>query len=380
MDLVASMLAAELQKNHKSSIELRKIALPIRRVFSSVPWSGSFGFSADRFVHRLAEYPAWLALHRGEFDLFHIVDHSYSQLAHYLPQNRTIVTCHDLDTFASILNPPRETRSGLFRAMSRHILRGLQRAARVVCDSSSTKQELLQQDLIPEQRTTVVPLGAHTSCSPAPNNRADGRAAELLPDPRSIYILHVGSTIPRKRIDVLLKIVSRLHAVLPQIRLVRVGGAFTEAQKSLLNELSLSDYTDVLPYLDRDTLAAVYRRADIVLVTSEAEGFGLPVLEAMACGTPVVASDIAVLREIGGSGVLAYCRVADIEAWCSTLIPILQEHQTDSGWRRRVGAASLAHVAQFSWARYASQMVDIYQSVFAQSMTGTEERSGLNDL
>ena len=72
---------------------------------------------------------------------------------------------------------------------------------------------------------------------------------------------------------------------------MRVGGPFTAAQQAQVRELGLGDAIVVLPLLDRSTLAAVYRRCALVLMPSEREGFGLPVLEALACGTPVVASD-----------------------------------------------------------------------------------------
>ena len=81
-----------------------------------------------------------------------------------------------------------------------------------------------------------------------------------------------------------------------------------------MRELGFGDAIVVLPALDRSTLAAVYRRCALLLMPSEREGFGLPVLEALACGTPVVASDAPALREVGGYAA-AYCPVDDLEAW-----------------------------------------------------------------
>ena len=81
-----------------------------------------------------------------------------------------------------------------------------------------------------------------------------------------------------------------------------------------MRELGLTDAIVVLPMLDRATLAAVYRRSALLLMPSEREGFGLPVLEALACGTPVVASDIEALREVGGFAA-SYCPVEGIEDW-----------------------------------------------------------------
>src|SRR5439155_11778632 len=117
----------------------------------------------------------------------------------------------------------------------------------------------------------------------------------------------------RKRIDVVLETFERVRRALPRARLLRVGGDFTPAQHGLMHRLGLHGGVTVLPKLSWDQVAAVYRRADVLLLTSEREGFGLPVLEALACGTPVVASDIPALRQTGGS-VAASCLVVDVAA------------------------------------------------------------------
>jgi glycosyltransferase involved in cell wall biosynthesis len=174
--------------------------------------------------------------------------------------------------------------------------------------------------------------------------------------------LHVGSTIERKRIDVLLRVFAALRKDFPGARLIRVGGSFTRAQARLLEQLNLTEAVIVLPRLERDILAAVYRRAAVVLQPSEREGFGLPVVEAMACGTPVVASCIPVLREIGGEAAV-YCPVGDVSSWTETLAQLLVEKaEYPEQWEQR-RAKSLTQAAKFSWAEYANQMVDVYRQI-----------------
>src|SRR5262249_53548024 len=160
----------------------------------------------------------------GRFDLFHIVDHSYAQLVHRLPAARTLVTCHDLDTFRSVLEPALERRSAAFRAMTRHILSGLQRAGHIACDSLAARDALVARAGIHIERTTVVRNGPHPSCSPVPEPVSDLEAARLVGAAGgSVELLHVGSTIARKRIDVLLKVVAAVRRTRPAVRLVRVG-------------------------------------------------------------------------------------------------------------------------------------------------------------
>ncbi len=88
-----------------------------------------------------------------------------------------------------------------------------------------------------------------------------------------------------------------------------------------------------LPFLERPQLAALYRRASVVVLPSDREGFGLPVVEAMACGTPVIASDIPALREVGGAAAL-YCPPGDVGQWAETLAQ-LQREQADPAARER---------------------------------------------
>jgi len=117
----------------------------------------------------------------------------------------------------------------------------------------------------------------------------------------------------------------------------------------------------VLPFLDRSTLAAVYRRSALVLLPSEREGFGLPLLEALACGTPIIASDIEPLREVGADAV-AYCDPEDVRAWTEAVLRILAEDRGRLLARRDAG---IARAASFSWSRYAADVVALYARIAA---------------
>src|SRR5262249_36280105 len=152
-----------------------------------------------------------------------------------------------------------------------------------------------------------------------------GVAAEFTPEgpsvefplsrlPREPILLHVGSHIPRKRIDVLVDVFAAVRARLPDVKLVQVGPTWSLELATRIDQLSVAGSVVQMRGLSRGQLAALYRRAAVVLVPSEAEGFGLPVIEALACGAPVVASDIPTLREAGGTAAV-YCPVGDVPAW-----------------------------------------------------------------
>jgi len=362
MDRVANELAAELRRNHSAEVHLTSVCPPFARRATRIARSRPL-FTLDRALNRWWDYPRHVERIAARHDVFHVIDHSYAQLVHHLPAARTVVTCHDLDTFRSVLRPEDEPRSALFKKATRRILTGLQLAAWITCDSAAIRDELLGFELVSPERVSVVPIGVGERFSPVTDDEADRHAARLVAAPAgAVELLHVGSAIPRKRIDTLLAVCAALVPSVPTLHLIRVGGLFTEAQQRMIHDLGLAGRISVVDFLDERTLAAMYRRAALVLQPSEREGFGLPLLEAMACGTPVVASDLPVLKEVGGAAV-DYCAVGDTEAWARTVRALLDERRGDSmRWSARQAAGRL-RARCFSWSQFAARLTDIYQAL-----------------
>ncbi|MET0650782.1 MAG: glycosyltransferase family 1 protein [Pyrinomonadaceae bacterium] len=364
MNLVADALIEGLGAGHAGHVSAARVCPTLRRRFSRAGESAGRRFNADRVFNRFLDYPRHVARRRAEFDIFHVVDHSYAQLVHHLPAERTVVTCHDLDTFRCLLDPAAEPRPRLFRAMTRRVLEGLGKAARVTCDSAHTRYQLLAHGVVRPERVEVVHNGVSPAYTPAPDPPADAEAARLLGSPSgdAPELLHVGSTVGRKRLDVLLRVFGEVRRELKGARLVRVGGAFTEAQLRLVEELRLTDSIVVLPFLESRVLAAVYRRAALLLQPSEREGFGLPVVEALASGLAVLASDLPVLREVGGRAAV-YRAAGDVAAWAEAAIGLLKEREEDPArWAAR-RAEGVSHARRFSWEEYARRMVSIYREL-----------------
>ena len=386
MDLVAERLEHHVRTDHGSTVALTRLRPRLVPRLSRLPGVAPRGISwtADRLLNRYLDYPRWLRSERvaDRFDLFHVVDHSYAHLVHRLPARRSVVTCHDLDAFRGVFDQRASPQLPLLRLMARYTLDGLVAAARVVCGSRVVRDELLAHRLVPADRVVVIPNGVHPSRSADPDAVADVAATALLgessrEDPE---LLHVGSTIPRKRIDRLLRVFAGLTPAAPRARLVRVGGPLTSAQRALATELGIETQITTLPFLDHPLLSAVYRRAAVVLLTSDAEGFGLPVIEALGSGTPVVATDLPVLREVGGEAT-SFCRADDLRHWVATVTGLLQERERDPArWtgRREVG---LRHAARFSWRTYTDEMVRVYERLSENdatpaSVTGDGEGGG----
>ena len=360
MDLVADMLLAHVAQSGTSiAPSLMRPSFARTLPFSRRP-TGAPQPTSQRIFHRFWSYPRWLRA-QPPADVYHVVDHSYAHLAHDLPPGRVVISCHDIDAFRALLGSG-EGESYLPRLFVRRLLTGLRRAAVITCGSERTRADLVANDLAEIDRIVVVPYGVHPACTAVPDPAADADAMELTGPVGGADLLHVGSTIPRKRIDVLLEVLAAVSRERPGTRLWRVGGAFTAAQAARAQELGIAHLVTVLPFVSRPVLAALYRRASLVVMPSEREGFGLPVIEAMACGTPVVCSDLPVLREVGGEAA-AFCAMGDVEAWSARILALLGERDRDArAWSARREAA-LSQACRFTWTGHAAAMREIYLRV-----------------
>jgi glycosyltransferase involved in cell wall biosynthesis len=395
MDLVADMVLGHLEREHSSSFDVTRICPPLRSRFGRLPGIGTAPalHNADRLLNRFVDYSRYLKPRIENFDLFHLIDHSYSQLIHDLPADRTVVTCHDLDTFVCVLEPEREPRPRWFRAMVNRVLSGFQKAAHVIADSEATRAEILRFGLHPPERITVIFNGVYP---PLPDPTADSELSSLLAGASeaqrvrrappnlpgtisrrapfcvsssddTIWLLSVGSAIPRKRLDVLLRVFAEVHKDAANVRLLRIGAAFTPEQRELARILGIESAVLELGFVSREILTAAYRRAEVLLQTSDAEGFGLPPVEAMACGCQVIASDLAVLREVGGTAA-TYCAVGDIDAWKDAVVRAIERRQNPEH-RRLDRESSLANAARFSWSENAARTVRVYEQVLGKAQT-----------
>ena len=365
MDLVSELLLLGLRDPALRAVDATELCPRLVRRASRLPWAGRVRRVAtvDRLVNRFWDYPRWLRSQTADFDLFHIVDHSYAHLAAELPAHRTVVMCHDLDAFEAAL-PGASRRSPLARAMAQRLIAGVRCAARIVCGSRATRDALVDAGVVPASRVVVVPYGVHPTCSPRPDLLADAEAEALMgpPDPEVPEILHVGSVVARKRLDVLLDVFAAIRVRHSYARLIRVGGPLTGAQQRQAARLGLTDHIVTMPFVDRRVLAAVYRRAALVLQPSDREGFGLPVAEAMACGTPVVASLLPALCEAGGHAAV-YCGVGDRQVWTDTVNALLDERaRRPEMWERR-RADSIHAARRFDALSHARGMLEVYRDM-----------------
>ncbi|HMD36206.1 MAG TPA: glycosyltransferase [Vicinamibacterales bacterium] len=364
MDRFRAMLLEQIGERHGSTFDAASACPAYARRVTRIARGARAAINADRFCNRFWDYPRHVRRIAGDFDLFHVVDHSYAHLVHALPADRTVVTCHDVDAFRSIVAPDEDQRSSAFRLATRRILTGLQRAAAVTCVTAATERDLVARGIVPRERTLVVHPGVDDVFRREPGPAAERAAATLAGGTNgTIDLLHVGSTIPRKRIDVLLRVCAAVRRAHPTVRLLRVGGPLTPEQRDVARRTGIADdrIVEIGP-VDDATLAALYRRAAIVLQPSEREGFGLPLVEALASGTPGVASDIDALREVGGDAV-EYCAVGEVDRWTETIDRLLRERRDDPArWQAR-RERGRARADAFTWRAFADRIATLYKSL-----------------
>jgi len=323
---------------------LRALAAPGRLTLRTVPLTDDW---MARIWHRL-RIPfraTWLT---GPVDLFYAPDF----LLPPLPRDtRAWVTIHDL----SFLRHPETFPAKLRAYLERAVPRSAERADGILTDSEATRRDVIELLGVAPERVTTVLLGVSGAFTPtaAPGEREILRAKYGLGDRPTV--LAVGTVQPRKNYERLIEAVDRVRASL-DVDLV-IAGKPAWLSESVLEAAATRDHVRILGFVDDADLPALYRQAAVLAFPSLYEGFGLPPLEAMACGTPVVASSASSVPEaVGDAGLLLDPR--DTALWADALSTVL----TDADLRADMAVRGLAHAATFTWTRAARQWLALLES------------------
>ena len=269
-----------------------------------------------------------------------------------------VATVHDV---AFLHYPEFFTRRGN-RVFRRSVVALKSRAAKVLCSSSATLNDL--RDLgFSEERLRFVPLGVrHVEVTD--EDRARVREKLSLP---SDYLLFVGTLEPRKNVDRLVRAFARLvRDGLPH-SLVLAGGRgwdYAAIDRAVADE-GIGHRVIIPGYVRREDQPLWYSAADLFTYPSQYEGFGLPVLEALACGTPVVTSNSSSLPEVVGRAGLVIDPSDE-----SSLAEAMRSVLTDGTLAARLRDAGPVQAAQFSWARSAAGCVRAYREAAADASQG----------
>jgi len=315
------------------------------------------GLSHGNWSMRFARYVSYPFQARyRQAGINHIIDHGYGHLLYALDPARTVVTVHDLIPLVRW----REGISGVSRGgkpwLNLISFYALRRAAHLFADSDSTRNDLILFCNCTAEQITVVHPGLdsifrpYTSTEKLRAVRTFGLAGN---DAKRIMIIGSGFY---KNFSGALAAFARLRELYDQpIVLVKVGQMDTENNR-LVKELGLGGLVLNLPNVSRAQLPDIYNLVDCLLFPSHYEGFGWPPLEAMACGTPVVASNAGSLPEvIGDAGIM--CEPNDVEALARSMHDLLTVHALREEFVQR----GLLRAKCFTWQETARKTFDIYE-------------------
>lgn len=317
------------------------------------------GIDAKAF---LAQYPMRLAW--PEADVYHLTVQTYaSALVSGRPPGRVVVTVHDIIPYLVRRNPClRAYRHPAHRFFDWLALIGLRRADALMADSRWTRETLIKHLGIPAERITVVPLGVDRAhYRPLTVPRELRQRYGLSEDCR--YVLYVGSEDPRKNLDTLWRAFAMVHWRRPDTRLIKVGVPHTRAERARLTELGrqlgIAHAVSYFDHVPEDDLPLFYNLASVCAMPSLYEGFGLPVVEALACGTPVVCSDRASLAELGAMGATV------VPPTPSDFAAALESLLEDDATHGRGGARRTASSGVRSWTECGRDILSVYQAVLS---------------
>ncbi len=308
-----------------------------------------------RYIDRYLLYPR--RVRRRPADLIHVLDHSYAHIVRSRPDVPALVTVHDLLPVLTLARARRGVRETVRNALLKRVLAGL-RAARAWIVATTWMRGEVAAWLGSEDAIHVVPYGVDEAFfAPPAASREATRESFGVPSTRFL-VLHVGATAERKNIPGVLAAMHGLRRRGLDAGLLQVGGHFTRDQRADIHTLELDDVIVQRSPVSEETLRAVYRAADALLFPSHYEGFGLPLLEAMASGLPVVASAAPAPAEVtGDAGIVVEGR--DPERYADALERIA----TDDAWANELRCRGEERSRQFTWAETARRTAAVYRSL-----------------
>jgi len=303
-----------------------------------------------RVWHRL-RVPLPVELVVGKVDLFHSPDFTLPPTLSGVP---TLLTVHDL----SFIRDPDSAWPSLRAFLKKAVPRSVKRATHVLADSQATKNDLVELFGTPAAKITVLYSGVDARFTPVRDQAEIDRGCAKYQVPRP-FILSVGTLQPRKNYGRLIEAVAQFAPILPHHLVITGGeGWLYETIFEQVKRLGLEDRVHFPGFVDDADLPALYSAADLFALVSLYEGFGLPLLEAMACGTPVIGSNVSSLPEvIGDVGLQVDPRNVD------DIAHALRQMIDQPELRERSIGLGLERAKMFTWDKAARELLGIYDQV-----------------
>lgn len=302
-----------------------------------------------RIWHRL-HLPIPVETFTGPVDLYHATDFVLPPVHR---TTRTLLTVHDL----SFVRVPESSTPQLRRYLERVVPTSVRRATHVLADSEATRHDLIELYNLPEKHVTTLYSGvdARFQKTHDPDIRQKYNIPTTCP-----FLFSVGTVQPRKNYARLITAVAQLRHDGYDVHLVIAGGrGWLEGPMfETIRNTGMESYVHLIGFVADENLPALYTEATLTAFVSLYEGFGFPILESMACGTPVITSNVSSLPEVAGeSAVMVDPYQVD------AIVDGLKRLLDDSTYRSTLREKGFEQVKKFTWNRSARQLVEIYRQV-----------------
>ena len=267
-----------------------------------------------------------------------------------------ILTIDDLSDF---LYPETHEARGVWRARRRLPFMA-RTATQIVTHSESVRREVIEHLQVSREKVIAIPAAARSVFRPLPPDQTIETRKRLGVEDE--FLLFVGTIEPRKNLIVLLNAYRELLSATelhPQLVIAGKKGWLTDSLFSSLRELGIEERVLFTGYLSDNDLCALYSSCRVFIYPSKYEGFGLPPLEAMTCGAPVIASSIPSIREVTGE-TARLVAPAGSDDLAQAIVTLLR----DENERQRLSVAGLKRAQQFSWNRTAQLMLGVYHQAW----------------
>ena len=230
----------------------------------------------------------------------------------------------------------------------------------IICDSQTSKKDIVSKLSFPQDKIHVIYLAAGSNFNPITDENTLFSVSKKYNLPKK-FVLYVGDVNWNKNIPNLLEAVK-----IAKVNLIMVGKALTDDSLTqvkeidrIIKKLGLQKQVIKTGYVSENDLISIYNLASLTILPSFYEGFGLPVLESMACSTPVVCSNVASLSEITNNSAI-FCDPADPNNIARNITRVLNLSKKQ---RQNLSQKLVKHASKFSWQKVARQTINVYKSV-----------------
>ena len=317
----------------------------------------------NKYYERYWRYPR--SLKNQIADIFHVVDHSEGHLCAWLKHygKHNAITCHDLINLVEPETFKGRARLPLISMIAwKNAVKSMKKANCIISVSNHTKKDIVNSLKIEEENIAVVPNAVDGIFKTIPPKSIARYRQQKGLSSEQFCLLNVGSNHSRKNLMTVLKVLTSLKAQNLPVHFWKVGKDFTPQQQEYIAQNSLETNITYLGQATLTELITIYNAADLLIAPSIYEGFGLTILEAMACGLAVLTSNVTSLPEVAGDAAILVDPL-DVETMVAKILNLYRDHELHQNFIKK----GLERSAFFTWQNTAEKVACIYEDIASNS-------------